>query len=247
MANLWLAAALTLGGVLLPAAFALAAEFQAPDGAPPLVHWAFLESVDGKMGDMQRYAVENVAPEVKNEPGTFALYGGVDSSKPNSLCLLEIYQDENAYERHVGSAAFAKYRELRAPILKELVVTPVESIALEQKTSGFGTRLVIRRYEVDPERREEYCRLARAEAKRAVEREEKTLGVFVTAEEENPHIFRTLEVYADEEGLQARRDSKEWKAWRETVGDWESAVEEIDVKDAKVPLSVKGTILPDAR
>ena len=87
MTNLWLAAALTLGGVLLPAAFALAAEFQAPDGAPPLVHWAFLESVDGKMGDMQRYAVENVAPEVKNEPGTFALYGGVDSSKPNSLCL----------------------------------------------------------------------------------------------------------------------------------------------------------------
>ena len=205
MTNLWLAAALTLGGVLLPAAFALAAEFQAPDGAPPLVHWAFLESVDGKMGDMQRYAVENVAPEVKNEPGTFALYGGVDSSKPNRLCLLEIYQDENAYERHVGSAAFAKYRELRAPILKELVVTPVESIALEQKT------------------------------------------FFVTAEEENPHIFRPLEVYADEEGLQARRDSKEWKAWRETVGCWESAVEEIDVKDAKVPLSVKGTILPDAR
>ena len=172
---------------------------------------------------------------------------GVERSAAGQVIFQAVRGDRIAVEIQNLLPRVSKYRELRAPILKELVVTPVESIALEQKTSGFGTRLVIRRYEVEPERREEYCRLARAEAKRAVEREEKTLGVFVTAEEENPHIFRTLEVYADEEGLQARRDSKEWKAWRETVGCWESAVEEIDVKDAKVPLSVKGTILPDAR
>ena len=246
MTNFWLAATLALGGVLL-APQIRAAEFQAPDGAPPLVHWAVLESEDGKMSEMQRFAVENVAPEVRNEPGTFALHGGVDSENPNRLYLLEIYQDEAAYERHVGSAPFAKYRALRAPILKELVITPVEPIALEQKTSGLGTRLVIRRFEVLPERVEEYRRLARAEALRAVANEEKTLGVFVTAEEENPNVFRTLEIYADEEGRRERLNSKDWQAWRARVGDWEKTLEELDVKDAKVPLTAKGVVSSAAR
>ena len=189
---------------------------------------------------MQDCAVKFVAPEVANEPGTYALYGGVDAADPNVLRLLEIYEDQAAYERHVGSVPFGKYREARAPILERLDIVETEPIALEQKPSGRGTFLVMRRFRVDPNKRDEWRDAVRREARRAVAQREGVLGLFATAERDDPNVVRTLEIYSDEVAFQNAENTPEARAFRAIVAPCERDLERVYVKDANVPLSAKG-------
>ena len=90
-----------------------------PEGKLPLVHWAVLQAKPGTMGEMMGMAARNVAPLAAKESGTYALYGSLDKQNPNIMRLLEIYEDEAAYEVHVGSDGFRKYREERKAILEK--------------------------------------------------------------------------------------------------------------------------------
>ncbi|MDO5309330.1 MAG: antibiotic biosynthesis monooxygenase [Planctomycetia bacterium] len=225
---------------LLATASLKAEVFRTPKGEAPMVHWAILESTPGQMKQMQQFAVQHVAPEVKKEAGTYALYGGVSEKEPDTLRLLEIYEDQRAYELHVGSEAFQRYRQARQPILKSLTIVEVEPIAMQQCQDGVGTRLVIRRFEVDLEKIEEYRALIRAQARRAV-RENEALGVFITAEKDAPNVWRTLEIYKDEQAYQVALASKSAKIFRTQAQGFEKKeLERIDIEKAYVPLSTKG-------
>lgn len=196
----------------LGAVRAKAAEIQTPDGKPPMVHWAILESTPGDMDQMQAFARENVAPRAPKEQGTYALYGGVDATDPNRLCLLEIYRDESAYEIHVGSDEFHEYKSRRAPILKSLIIVPVEPIALEQKPEK-GTEVWMRTVVVDKDDATAFRALARQEALEATRKFDGVIGYFATEDAESGK-FMTLEVFRDSEARANYRASSTYVEFR---------------------------------
>ena len=208
-----------------------------PKGDAPMIHWAILESTPGEMTQMQALARELVAPRVAHEPGTYALYGGVDASNPNRLYLLEIYRDEDAYEIHVGSDEFKEYKARRANILKELVILPVQPIALEQKV-GEGTEIWARNVVVSKDAAKEYGERIRREAIEAVRRDDGVMGFFVTQDDETG-VFWILEAFRNSAARTAYRESSEYRAFRRDVDPLELRNDEWKLNAGVMTLSDK--------
>lgn len=192
---------------------AAAAPIQNPDGSAPLVHWAILEAKEGQMDAMLALGAKGVAPYAAKEPGTYALYGGVDKAQPHLLRLLEIYRDEAAYQAHRASAGFQKYLTDRADILVSLKIMEADPFVLETKTSGVGSVVRMARLEIDPQNLAAYKAALREEIVKSVAAEPGVLALLATTEKENPHIFHLLEIYQDDAAYAAHIKSPHFQTY----------------------------------
>lgn len=233
-------ALLGIGGMFMANSVSGAYPVRTPEGNMPLVHWAVLEAAPGKMQEMIAIGANTVGKETPKETGTYALYGGIDATNHDLMRLLEIYESVEAYRIHGTSLAFQEYRAQRFPILKKLTILEANGIALEQKASGTATVVRMQRHEVKPELLAEYQRLAAAEATRAVSHDEGVLGMFVTAEQANPNIIHTLELYRDKTAYESYAASREAQNFRQKTQAAFLSAHTVENLATAIPLSDKG-------
>ena len=229
-----------LGGIIMAGSLVSAHAIRTPKGDMPMVHWAVVESTPGDMAAMGRIAQETVGPQSAREAGTYALYGGIDAENPDMMRLLEIYESYEAYRIHSTSEAFQAYRAARLPVLKNLRILEANGIALEQKDKGVGKVVYMHRYEVIPEKLAAYQRLATKEARRAVNEDDGVMGMFVTAEHDNPNIIHTMEIYRDREAFEKYQVSRECKEYLMKVTSMFSSTHMVENMPANIVLSDKG-------
>ena len=230
----------SLGGVMMAGSIAAAHSIRTPEGNMPMVHWAVLEATPGNLGEMGKIGANTVAKETAKESGTYALYGAVDVKNHDLMRLLEIYESYEAYRIHSTSLGFQEYRAARFPMLKGLKILEANGIALEQKESGTATVAFLHRYEVKPEKLLEYQRLATAEAIRAVAEDDGVMGMFVTAEHDNPNIIHTMELFRDKAGYERYMSSAKAKEFQSKISSMFLNAKEIENLPANIPLSAKG-------
>ncbi|MBQ7479303.1 MAG: antibiotic biosynthesis monooxygenase [Selenomonadaceae bacterium] len=211
-----------------------------PEGNMPMVHWAVLESTPGNMQKMGAIGAKTVGPQTAKEMGTYVLYGGIDATNHDLMRLLEIYEGYEAYRIHSTSEAFQEYRAARFPILKSLKILEANGIALEQKESGTATVVFMHRYEVVPEKLLEYQHLATAEAVRSVREEDGVMGMFVTAEHDNPNIIHTMELYRDRVAYEAYSASKACQDLQKKTAPMLISSHTVENLATNIPLSSKG-------
>ena len=169
-----------------------------PEGNFPRVQWAVVEATHGNLGKISEIGARVLAATSANESGTYALYGVVEKNNPDLMRLLEIYENDEAYRIHSTSAAFQDYRAERFQFLKGLKLLPVNGIILEQKVEGVGKFVTTHRYEIEPADLAEFQKIISAEYLRVVKENSEVMGMFLTAEKENPNIFHTMEIFSDE-------------------------------------------------
>lgn len=211
-----------------------------PEGKMPMVHWAILESVPGKMDEMMAIGARTVALATAAEAGTYALYGGRDKNSPDVFRLLEIYENEEAYRVHRASAGFKRYQTDRASILARLEILETDPIALEQKTSGQGRLVRMQFLEIRPEGLNKYKTLLAAEMRRAVGAEEGVMGLFATAEKDRPNRIRTFEIYADKEAYEKYARSESYKAYQDKTTAFKIYQSSIENQPTLIQLTKKG-------
>jgi len=187
------------------------------DGSQPMVHWAVLKSTPGTMSVMLELGAKHVAPYTDKEPGTYALYGGVDKTNPDLLRLLEIYRDKDAYQEHRSSNGFKTYLQEREPILAQLHIMEADSFLLETKDSGTGTIVRMARLKIDSQQLEPYKNALREEILTSVEIEPGVLALLATTEKANPNIFHLLEIYSDDEAYRQHIKSPHFQKYNSTV------------------------------
>ena len=71
---------------------------------------------------------EEIEASVKLEPGVLTLYAVSEKDQPTHITILEIYADRAAYEKHIKTPHFLKYKEGTAQMVKSLEL--VESVPL---------------------------------------------------------------------------------------------------------------------
>jgi quinol monooxygenase YgiN len=71
---------------------------------------------------------EEIETSIKLEKGVLTLYAVFEVNKPNHLTILEIYADKKAYEKHIQTPHFKKYKESTKNMVKSLEL--VETIPL---------------------------------------------------------------------------------------------------------------------
>ena len=229
-----------LGGILMASSLAGAHSIRTPEGNMPMVHWAVLEATPGNLAAMGAIGAKTVGPQSAKESGTYVLYGGVDVRNHDLMRLLEIYESYEAYRIHSTSLGFQEYRAARFPMLKGLKILEANGIALEQKESGTATVAFLHRYEVKPEKLLEYQRLATAEAIRAVAEDDGVMGMFVTAEHDNPNIIHTMELFRDKASYERYMSSAKAKEFQSKISSMFLNTKEIENLPANIPLSAKG-------
>ena len=240
--------ALILAAVLIPS-MAQAHTLFAPEGKTLKVHWAVLQSKPGKMSDMAAISSRTVAKFTPKEAGSYALYGAVDRDNPDIMRILEVYEDEEAYEIHRASEGFKAFIEERKPILESLTILPVDPIVLEQKKEGVGKSVLMSLIEVKPENLGDFKALITQEFSRASAEVPGVMGMFATSEKGERHNFiHTLEVFADDEARQEYSHSEKYQSYRKEADTMTESRNEITNNPANVTLSAKGLHLsPDGQ
>jgi 4-carboxymuconolactone decarboxylase len=63
---------------------------------------------------------EEIQASVRLEPGVLTLYAVSEKERPNHITILEIYADRQAYEAHLETEHFIKYKTLTMDMVKSL-------------------------------------------------------------------------------------------------------------------------------
>lgn len=91
--------------------------------------------VDPAQLDAYRTAVqEQINAAIQREPGVLVLYAVSEKDEPNHIKVFEIYRDRKAYEAHLGSDHFKKYKATVEKMVTSLKLVQATPIALGAKT-----------------------------------------------------------------------------------------------------------------
>ena len=76
---------------------------------------------------------EQMTTAVKVEPGVLTYYAVADKTNPSHITILEIYADTAAYQSHIQSEHFKKYKAAVQNMVKSLELEDVNLIAAAKK------------------------------------------------------------------------------------------------------------------
>ena len=89
-----------------------------------------------QLGNYKAALKEHAEAAVSKEPGVLTLYAVYDKDKPTHVTVFEIYASKEAYNSHIQSPHFLKYKATVQNMVKSLVLTDVVPIALETKQNN---------------------------------------------------------------------------------------------------------------
>lgn len=64
-----------------------------------------------RLDEYNAYLREEIEASMRLEPGVLALYAVAEKERPNEVTILEIYADEAAYQSHIKTPHFQKYKQ----------------------------------------------------------------------------------------------------------------------------------------
>lgn len=78
--------------------------------------------------DYKVFLKEEIAASLRLEPGVLTLYAVSEKDRPNHITILEIYQDTEAYNAHIETPHFLKYKNETMHMVRSLEL--VETVPL---------------------------------------------------------------------------------------------------------------------
>lgn len=71
---------------------------------------------------------EEIEASMRLEPGVLTLYAVSEKENPNKITILEIYADENAYQSHIKTPHFLKYKQGTLEMVTDLVLIDTNAL-----------------------------------------------------------------------------------------------------------------------
>src|SRR5215475_4881902 len=99
----------------------------------PLVRIAVLEIDPSQLPAYRDALKEEVATSIRAEPGVLKLYAVSVRDQPSQIRILEVYRDQAAYESHLQTPHFKKYKAETQGMVKSLKLIETEPILLGGK------------------------------------------------------------------------------------------------------------------
>ena len=94
-----------------------------------IVRLAEIEVVSEYLEEYMAFAKEVGETSVKVEPGVLTLFSMQTKENPCKIYILEIYADQEAYQSHIQTAHFKKYKEGTDQMVKSLKLIDVNPLA----------------------------------------------------------------------------------------------------------------------
>jgi quinol monooxygenase YgiN len=103
---------------------------QAPD---PQVRLAEIDIDPTQLESYKAALKEEIDASVRAEPGVLALYAVAEKDNPTKIRVFEIYANQEAYEAHLKTAHFKKYKAVTQDMVKSLKLIETVPIMLGAK------------------------------------------------------------------------------------------------------------------
>ena len=81
-----------------------------------------------RLDEYKAYLKEGVTASMSKEPGVLVLYPTTRKDAPNMFTILEIYANRAAYESHIKSAHFQKYKQGTLDMVQSLELVDVDPL-----------------------------------------------------------------------------------------------------------------------
>jgi quinol monooxygenase YgiN len=98
-----------------------------------VVRMAKIQVDSAQLNDYKAMLTQEIETSVRVEPGVLTLYAVYEKDQPTHVTIFEIYADEPAYEAHLKTAHFKKYKSGTQGMVMGLELINVVPIALEGK------------------------------------------------------------------------------------------------------------------
>jgi quinol monooxygenase YgiN len=85
------------------------------------------------IADFEKLAQSVMLPGLADEPGVLMMYAVAEKKIPTRISVLEVYADSLAYEKHVKTPHFQKYKAESKSMVRSLTIRDVNSIMLGSK------------------------------------------------------------------------------------------------------------------
>ena len=128
------AALLAIGAATL--SLSGAAREAAPGSSDLMVRIAELEIDPAQLDAYKAILAEEQEASVRLEPGVLMLHSVALADNPTSIRLLEVYASRSAYEAHIQSPHFVKYKTSTETMVKSLRLVDTTPILLCAKSTG---------------------------------------------------------------------------------------------------------------
>jgi quinol monooxygenase YgiN len=90
--------------------------------------------IDSREIDNFKELAENVMlPGIKKEPGVLVMYAVAQKNDPTHVSILEVYADSVAYDKHLRTQHFVKYKADSGKMVKSVTFIDVKAILLGSK------------------------------------------------------------------------------------------------------------------
>jgi quinol monooxygenase YgiN len=76
---------------------------------------------------------EEIEASVEREPGVLMLHAVAERERPEQIRILEVYASRDAYEAHLKTPHFLKYKEGTAGMVKTLRLVDVDPVMMRGK------------------------------------------------------------------------------------------------------------------
>lgn len=102
----------------------------------PLVRIAELEIDPAHLDAYKAFLKEEIEASIRIEPGVLTLYAVAVKGQPSQIRIFEIYADPAAYEAHLRTPHFQKYKTATQQMVKSLKLIETDPILLGAKPAN---------------------------------------------------------------------------------------------------------------
>ena len=107
---------------------ALADDAAAEPVSEQLVRLSYITVDPARLEEYKAMLAEGVQASMKKEPGVLVLYATSRKDAPEQFVILEIYASKKAYESHIRSAHFQKYKQGTLDMVQHLELADVDPL-----------------------------------------------------------------------------------------------------------------------
>ncbi|MFP2906769.1 putative quinol monooxygenase [Pyxidicoccus sp. 3LFB2] len=180
----------------------------------PFVRLADLEIDPAQLEGFKAAAREHAAATLRVERGVLALHAAAEKDNPARIRVFEMYADKSAYQAHLRTPHFQKFRSATARMVLARKMYDTVPVLLGAKPRLPAKALVrIAELEIAPAQLDAYKAAVTEEIEASIRIEPGVLAIYSVALKENPTQLRFFEIYADEKAYRQHLESPHFKKY----------------------------------
>lgn len=160
---------------------------------------------------------DNILTSIQNEPGTLAMFLAHNSEEQSKNYMVEVYRDNDAYQTHVNSPQFNRYRENAPKIVQSTLMWDLQTEFIATKPDKFDVvgsndfSIHLAKVSIEKGKKQEFANVVETEMRISVAEEPGVIAMFAGTDKNNPDDWYFYEIYKNDDAYNTHIKSQQFK------------------------------------